>query len=59
MIKGRELRNQELKTDYVYKSTESLTKFVITSEKYRKDFAEKLRQTLYINDDFKNKIFEL
>ena len=41
------------------KSSKALTDFVKVSELYRKGFAEKLRQSLCLNDDLKNQIFEL
>ena len=41
------------------KSSKALTDFVKVSEIYRKGFAEKLRQSLCLNDDLKNQIFEL
>ena len=41
------------------KASKSLTKFVQISEIYRKKFSEELREALSMNDEQKNKIFEL
>ena len=41
------------------KASKSLTKFVQISEIYRKKFSEELREALSLNDESKNKIFEL
>lgn len=50
---------QEITSAQMIKSSKALTDFVKVSELYRKGFAEKLRQSLCLNDDLKNQIFEL
>lgn len=48
-----------IKSEQMIKSSNALTQFVTVSERYRKQFSEKLREALSNCDNMKNQIFEL
>lgn len=55
IMKFRQMNlKQEIESAQMIKSSKALTDFVKVSELYRKGFAEKLRQSLCLNDDLKN-----
>ena len=47
-----------IKCEQMIKSSKALTQFVTTSEIYRKQFSEQLRDTVSRNDELYNQIFE-
>jgi len=51
--------NNDVKHENMLSMTKSLIKFVQISEVYRKKFSEELREALSVNDESRNKIFEL
>jgi predicted RNA-binding protein with RPS1 domain len=53
------VRQQEIESQQMLRSSKALIDFVKISELYRKGFSEKLREALSLNDDLKNQIFEL
>lgn len=56
----KQLNHQTIiKCEQIIRSSQALTDFVMVSEKYRKKFSDKLRESLAINDITNNQIIEL